>query len=40
MFFILFQDSMGNPEASGGLSHCKSTNRFQDQLLYGSQVRN
>ncbi|XP_069689683.1 serine/threonine-protein kinase Nek8-like isoform X2 [Periplaneta americana] len=37
-----YQDSMGNPminpEISGGWSHSKSTNKFQDQQLYGSQT--
>lgn len=27
-----------NPDVSGGWSHSKSMKKFQDQLLYGSQV--
>ncbi|XP_021939343.1 serine/threonine-protein kinase Nek8-like isoform X2 [Zootermopsis nevadensis] len=37
-----YQDLMGNPkmnlEMSGGWSHSKSTNKFHDHLLYGSQT--
>jgi hypothetical protein len=39
---IFFQDSVGNtmvnPDVSGGWPQSKSLKKFQDQLLYASQV--